>query len=166
VPEVVVGELMGQHPSELVIIGLLEETGRDIEPSPTGAGCIDVRVVHDANPDLTQGSRVIHGRDEGGHDAADTLGLLWIEWVGRGLGPASLCGLRCAWRGVPYPGATRYQEKEQEGGATVRAHQAYRNTNVTISRATLVVKAHADHVLIAGPPGSLLRVDTSRITDG
>jgi hypothetical protein len=39
-------------------------------------------------------------------------------------------------------------------------------TNVAISRAILVVKAHADHVLIAGPPGSLIRSDTGRITDG
>jgi hypothetical protein len=125
-----------------------------------------VRIVHDADPDLTQRTRVIHGRDEGGHDAADTLGLLWIERGGRGLGPASLRGLRCAWRCVSYPGATRYQEQEQERGATVHAHHWYRNTNVTISRATLVVKAHADHVLIAGPPGSLIRNDGSRITDG
>jgi hypothetical protein len=42
----------------------------------------------------------------------------------------------------------------------------YRNTNVAISRAILVVKAHAHHVLIAGPPDSLIRTDTSRITNG
>jgi hypothetical protein len=157
VPEVVVGELMGQDPTELVIVGLLEETGGDIELSPAGAGRIDVRVVHDANPDLTQGTRVIHGRDEGGHDTADTLGLLGIERVRRGLGLAGLGGLRGAGRRGSYPGATRGQEKEQEGSATIRAHHVYRNTNVAISRAILVVKAHADHVLIAEPPGSLIR---------
>jgi hypothetical protein len=134
----------------MLIIGFLEKTGGDIELSLAGAGRIDVRVIHDANPDLTQGTRVIHGRDEGGHDAADPLGLLWIERVGRGLGLAGLGGLRGAWRCVSDPGATRYQEKEQEGSAPVRAHQVYRNTNVVISRAILVVKAHADHALIAG----------------
>jgi hypothetical protein len=62
--------------------------------------------------------------------------------------------------------STRYQEKEQEGSATGHAHQLYRSTNVTISRVTLVVKAHADHVLIAGPPGSLICNDNSRIVGG
>ena len=95
---------------------------------------------------------MIHGGDEGGHDAADPLGLLRIERVRRGLGPANLCGLRCAWRCAPNPGATRYHDKEQEGRAPVRPHQLYGNTNVTIRRATPVVNANADHVLIAGPP--------------
>jgi hypothetical protein len=152
VTKVVVGELVSQHTPKMLIIGFLEKTGGDIELSLAGAGRIDVRVIHDANPDLTQGTRVIHGRDEGGHDAADPLGLLWIERVGRGPGRAGLGGLRGAWRCVSDPGATRYQEKEQEGSAPVRAHQVYRNTNVVISRAILVVKAHADHVLIAGLP--------------
>ena len=42
----------------------------------------------------------------------------------------------------------------------------YRSTNVTISRVALVVKAHADHLLIAGPPGFLIRNDNSRIVGG
>ena len=79
------------------------------------------------------------------------------ERVRRGLGLAGLGGLRGAWRCVSDPGATPHQEKEQEGSATIRAHHVYRNTNVAISRAILVVKAHADHVLIAELPGSLIR---------
>src|SRR4029450_1883813 len=96
VAEVVVGELMGQHAPKLVIVGLLKETRRDIKFPPTATGRVDMGIVHDPNLNLVQGTRMIHGRDEGGHDAADTLGLLRIDRGRRGLGPASLGGLRCA----------------------------------------------------------------------
>ena len=82
-----------------------------------------MRIVHDPNPNLVQRTRMIHGRDERDHGAADPLGLLRIERVRRGLDPASLCGLRCARRCGPYPGTTRSQEKEQQGNAPVCAHQ-------------------------------------------
>jgi hypothetical protein len=87
--KIVVGELMGQHTPKLLVVGLLKETGGDKELAPTGAGRIDVRVVHEANLDLTQGTRVIHGRDERAHDALDTFGLLRIERAGRGQSVAS-----------------------------------------------------------------------------
>src|SRR6185295_7991632 len=38
VAEVVVGELVGQHPPQLVIVGLLKETGCDVEFAPAAAG--------------------------------------------------------------------------------------------------------------------------------
>jgi len=86
VAEVVVGELMGQNPPELVIGGLPEETGGDIKLASTATGRVDMRIVHDPNLHLVQRTRMIHDGDEGSHDAADTLGLLRIERVRRGPG--------------------------------------------------------------------------------
>jgi len=113
---------MGQHAPEVLIGRLLEQPGGDIELAPSGAGRVDVSIVHNPNPNLIQGARMIHGRDERGHDAADTLGLLRIERVGRGLGFASLCGLRSGRRRARYPGATRCQEDEENGSNAVCAH--------------------------------------------
>jgi len=60
VSEIVVGQLMGQHPPELVIVRLLEQTGRDVELAPAGAGRVDVRIVHDRHANLIQGAGMIH----------------------------------------------------------------------------------------------------------
>ena len=94
------------------------------------------------------------------------LSLMLAGCGGGGSGSSGRRDARGAGRRGSYSGATRRQEKEQEGSATIRAHHVYRNTNVAISRAILVVKAHADNVLIAEPPGSLIRTDTSRIANG
>jgi hypothetical protein len=70
---------------------------------PVGAGRIDLRIVHDRNLDLIQGRRLVHGGDEGGHDAADALSLLRIERMRRGLAPARLCRLGSPGGAPPLP---------------------------------------------------------------
>src|SRR5712692_1860072 len=126
VTEVVVGELMGQHTPQMLIVGLLKETTRDIELSPAGARRIDVRIVHDPDLDLIQGPRMVHGGDEGGHDAADALSLLRIERMRRGLALARLCRGGLAGRRASYSGPTRRQEEDEEGGTPLRGHQRSR----------------------------------------
>jgi hypothetical protein len=115
---------MGEHTSKMLIVGLLKETTRDIELSPAGTGRIDMRIVHDANLDLIQGARVVHGGDERAHDAADALSLLRIERMRRGLASARLCRLALAGRRAAYSGATRCQEEDEDGNSgVVRAHR-------------------------------------------
>src|SRR2546426_8134786 len=114
---------MGQHTSKMLIVGLQKETSRDIELSPARTGRIDVRIVHDPNFDLIQGSRMVHGGDERGHDAADALSLLRIERMRSGLALARLGRRGLAGRRASYSGATRGQEGDEEGGTPRRGHQ-------------------------------------------
>lgn len=70
---------------------------------PVGAGRIALRIVHDRNLDLIQGRRLVHGGDEGSHDAADALSLLRIERMRRGLAPTRLCRLGSPGGAPPTP---------------------------------------------------------------
>src|SRR4029450_5693833 len=118
--EIVVGELMGQDASELVIAGLQKQPGGDIELSPAGAGRVDVRIVHDRHPDLIRGARMIHGSGERDHDEPKALGLFHIERTRRRLGSAGLAGL--ARRRDPEPGAPSGQDEENESDKELCSH--------------------------------------------
>ena len=124
VPEIVVSELMGQHTPKLVIAGLLQKTARHIELSAARACRIDVRIVHDPHLDLTQGSGMVHGGHERGHDAADPLRLLRVEWTRRRLACPRRCRRGSARRRAGYAGATRGKEaaKEEDDEAAAREH--------------------------------------------
>jgi hypothetical protein len=101
----------------VLIVRLLEQTPCDIEFTPAGAGRVDLRIVHDANPNLTQWARMIHMTHKRGHNTSHTFRLLRIEVVRRGPS-AGLGGLRAPGWLSRNPGATCRQEEKQEGGAT------------------------------------------------
>ena len=124
---VVVGELMGHHPSELVIVGLQKQPRGDIELSPAAVGRVDVGIVHDRHPNLIQGARMIHRCDEREHDAPEALGLLRIERARRGLGSASLLRLTPRrTRRAHELDATRDHEAEEEGAHALCVHDHFR----------------------------------------
>ncbi len=111
------GELMGQHAPEVLIVGLFEQTPCDIEFAPAGAGRVDLRIVHDANANLTQRAWIIHVTHKRGHDTSHAFGLLRIEVVSRGPS-AGLWGRRAPGWLSRNPGATCRQEEKQKGNAT------------------------------------------------
>jgi len=117
VAQIIVGELMGQHAPEMLIVRLLEQTPGDIELTPAGAGRVDLRIVHDANANLAQRAWIIHMTHKRGHNTTHTFRLLRIEVVGRGPS-AGLWGLRAPGWLSRNPGATRRQEEKQKGDVT------------------------------------------------
>jgi hypothetical protein len=70
---------MRHDSSQLIVIGLAEQAGRDIKPSAAGASGVDFALLHDSDLNLSRLFRVIHGCKQRGHDPIETLGLFWID---------------------------------------------------------------------------------------
>jgi hypothetical protein len=74
---------VGKDAGELHVVGLLQKSGRDVELAAAGACGIDVRICHDADFDLVERGWVIHGANQGDHDALKALRVLWVEGTRR-----------------------------------------------------------------------------------
>src|SRR5215472_16990775 len=75
VAEIVVGDLVGEHGHELLVVGLLQEPRGHVELPAARAGRVDFRVVDDGDLDLVERARMVHRLDQGHHGAPDPLGL-------------------------------------------------------------------------------------------
>jgi hypothetical protein len=60
VPEVFVGNFMGQDTAQLVVIGPAQETRGDIELTVAGVSRIDLGLIDDADSDLIEAAWMIH----------------------------------------------------------------------------------------------------------
>jgi hypothetical protein len=84
VMQILVGDLVREHPAELVVVGLLEKTCGHEELTAAGAGGIDRRIIHDADLDLARIDWLVHALEQRNHDTPQALALRGIELCRRG----------------------------------------------------------------------------------